>query len=668
MTLLNTSHKSFESPYESKGKGPVMSYEKFVQLLDPEDPVAQKAISILVNDVFSRARGKKQAIDETRQLHHPTYSSIVATSGAAGGGGGGTLFSGSTSRSRLAVPSGGRNHISSDNAGVNNNDNQSGGDVHWQRPSLSQRLHGWRVPADYSDLNQYTNQQRQDETAEYDAIIADAQRQVASPLPMAGQTAAPQGQGQALSREQDAARLFNSIDWPDLNPGVGAAYDHLFYTSDSDDSEDESTAQLRRVERELAVVATARNRTQSNLTRTSTSDSLSSAATRRRILQRLEQRRRDVAESSEQPRTQLPSSQSQSQTEDQPRSMSHRYPSYFNTSYSRAAPNRNTNESSRPIPVIVGGDFSELPTAVSRSEGDTVRASYGSLHRSNSIRRSGFHAAREQQLQQNSPPTIAVSDTLLPRTSESPLRSSPGRLQPRSPLSISEPSENSSLARLTAGVINANNMFTRPGATSLDTGTSRQRQDAFLDFARLNRQADRASREGSGREQQGNEEDLPRAESALNRFLFSASTDPMLGAAAPSEEDGLSELLGSSSTVAGLGSLATEDRLSRSPLSMTEDDRRNLVPPRAPILSRRSFPFDMPQTTASQIGGSTGPARPIPVRQQTTSSAQNTSSQPAPQRANSFPDGRGPLYRREEILSLAQFLNEDSIRAVEGSL
>lgn len=641
------SERAFEAPYESKGKGPVMSYEKFVQLLDPEDPVAQKAVDIIVKDVFTRARNKRQAIEEARNYHtssQPSYSSIAAAAAARRNQAG-------SAEARRVWPA--------------------------QAPSLSQRLHGWRyLQADDPDRHQQHVPSAED-TAEYDAIIADAQRQVASPLPMLGLPAG--GSGGTHLGEDMSDQWFSNIQWPELN----ATYAEQPVTTWSDDEDsdiEEHRSRIRAVERALAAVQTQRDNARTNLTRLSTiqgngttpsaASTSTSSATRMRILQRLEERRRHLMERAEEQRAGTSSNRA--------------YPSYFNTSFSRTSTENLEREPlipnefpSTPIPIIMGGDFSNLPTASggtnTRADGnETVRASYGPLQRNNSIRRSGFHAARSSQ---SSPPNataaLSAANALLPRTSQRPLTI----FQPRSPLSITDPSlESVETASVAARRQDLDTLFGRRSSEApLDAETTAAHADevsSFEDFSRASRQASRNTRENE--EESDSREHANGAANAsstniLPQFRFTASSDPML-ASGPADADAVTELLGSSSSVAGLGSLGNASSLSlTSPSSsrapyISNEGRRSIVPPRAPILSRRSFPLDSPPVaTASHdvTGSTTNPTQPTTVTR-----ARSLGGSP-PQRSSSVPE-RGQLYRREEILSLAQFLNEDTLQVLRN--
>lgn len=627
LAIRNRAHHSeraFESPYESKGKGPVMSYEKFVQLLDTEDPVAQSAIDYIVHDVFKRARSRKQAIEEARQYHQPTYSSVAAAAAAR-----------------------------RDQSGE-----QTQRTWHGEVPSLSQRLHGWRyLNADDPDRQQRDQQAQRptpshDNADEYDAIIADAQRQVASPLPMPGL-----GSTQQDSRSYHLDPLFDSLDWPDLNSSAAYGHEESNGWSDSE-SEPENTIEssVQAVERALAAVRTQRDTSRTNLTRLSTISAASrvptTSASRLRILQRLEQRRRNLMDRAEQERS--------STNNNRP------YPSYFSTSFSRTATNNINSDppvqNDSSIPIIVGGDFSELPSSsgeARQESNETIRANYGPLQRNNSIRRSGFHANRAQQ---SSPPNVTAAanaaHALLPRSTSRPVST----LQPRSPLSISrsinEPSDTYfSNRELRAHRQQLDTLFGRQGsevASEQEASSQSREADSFEDFSRTSRLASRLAREGESAEQATSEGSGQAASTSasveLPRFLLSPSSDPMLGAT-PIDGDAVNELLGSSSSVAGLGSMSAGTSASRVPY-VASDGRRNIIPPRAPILSRRSFPLD---------------STPPPPAFDSSANAANTptaASSPAsggqqPQRSNSVP-ARGQIYRREEILSLAQFLNEDS--------
>lgn len=606
-----------------------MSYEKFVQLLDTEDAVAQKAIDIIVQDVFTRARSRKQAIEEARQSRQPTYSAIAAAAAAR------------------------RDQVGE----------QARRAWHGEVPSLSQRLHGWRYLNAEDPNRQHQHTSPRDDAAEYDAIIADAQRQVASPLPMLGLVPAQQD-----NREDNLEPLFDSVDWPDLNSGAGA-YGRESTSGWSDSGSDyEDDFRVESVERALSAIRTQRDYSRTNLTRLSTitagSNVPNTNASRLRILQRLEQRRRDLMDRAEQQRNANNGNRS--------------YPSYFNTSFSRTAtenvdngPSFNPQSPSDTIPIIVGGDFSNLPSTSNGSQpegSETIRANYGPLQRNNSIRRSGFHSNRSQQ---TSPPNVTAAtgaaNALLPRTTQRPL-------QPRSPMSITrpinEPSDADFFARRQANRAQRqqlDTLFGRQGSDmSMDHEIASQSHEvgSFEDFSRASRQASRLTREDeSENHSRDGQSTVPGSHNVnLPRFLLSPSSDPMLGAS-PVDGDAVNELLGSSSSVAGLGSMHAGSSSSRAPF-ITQEGRRSIVPPRAPILSRRSFPLDgsVPSpafTTTRSPDNST-------VRDTPAAVSEDSSAGQQPQRASSVPE-RGQLYRREEILSLAQFLDDDSFQMLRNN-
>lgn len=609
-----------------------MSYEKFAQLLDAEDPVAQKAIDFIVQDVFTRARSRKQAIEEARQYHQPTYSSVAAAAAAR-----------------------------RDQSGE-----QARRAWHGEVPSLSQRLHGWRyLNADDPDRQIQDDHQPEESTLthgnadEYDAIIADAQRQVTSPLPMLGL-----GSSQQDSRSYHLDPLFDSLDWPDLNSSAAYGHEGSNGWSDSESETDNNVeSRVQAVERALAAVQTQRDNSRTNLTRLSTISAASgvptTSASRLRILQRLEQRRRDLMDRAEQQRSSVNNNRS--------------YPSYFSTSFSRT-PTDNTNsdqiiQNDPSIPIIVGGDFSNLPSSSSetRRDSDTIRANYGSLRRNNSIRRSGFHANRSQQ---SSPPNVAAATNaahaILPHTTTRPIST----LQPRSPLSLSRPINEPSDTYFSNGELRAHRnqldtLFGRQGsegASEQEASSQSRETNSFENFSRTSRQASRLAREDDNLDRT-NAEDNGQAPStsaiaALPRFLLSPRSDPMLGAT-PIDGDAVNEFLGSSSSVAGLGTLSSgRSSPSRVPY-VASNGRRNIIPPRAPILSRRSFPLD--GTTLPPI---------ISTSELNTADDHAAAAGPSlggqyPQRSNSVP-ARGQIYRREEILSLAQFLNEDSMQVLRN--
>ena len=213
------------------------------------------------------------------------------------------------------------------------------------------------------------------------------------------------------------------------------------------------------------------------------------------------------------------------------------------------------------LPVIVGGDFSDTPSSVTRSASDTLRASYTpSLQRNNSIRRSGFH-------------TLSSSSPLLPRTEQRPVYA---RMPPRS--AIDHPHQDS--VRSTLRVISASrNVNTNPSNTSshLDNSELAGRASAFEDFARASRRASR-----SARDEAHTNNDYQHPAAAEQRFSFPQAGDPML-ASSSADTETISEVLGSSSSVAALE--ATANSMSRPPAT------RLISPPGAPIISRRPYPF-----------------------------------------------------------------------------
>jgi hypothetical protein len=634
MLMYDTANRerSFESPHGVKGKGPVMSYEKFVQLLDTEDAVAQKAIDIIVKDVFTRARGRKQAIDEARQLRDATtYSSVAAAAAARRGEAG--------EEARRAW--------------------------HADVPSLSQRLHGWRY------LNAGDADRPQGEAAHYDAIIADAQRQVASPLPMVPGIRQQQQQLTDDGPEDYPEPLFDSADWPDLN-SAARPHDLAFDSWGSEtESENEDDQRVADVERALASTQSQRDTARNNLARLSTVSSASNnASTRRRILERLEQRRRDLMD----------------RVEGQRSTGNRAYPSYFSTSFQRtvngeASDNGETTVErepmvpvqypSTPMPIILGGDFSELPANVSHSDSDTYRANYGPLQRSNSIRRSGFHNTRHAYPGSLPAPVASssIAGTGLTTTHLNPLATS---FQPRLPLSLSNPTIEHSDETSTGYRRQLDTLFGRDTAEapSADAGPDQaQRASSFEDFSRATRNVRRASRE---REM----EDFPSrtAQTANNdmvnqpHFRFHLSPTPEATmASSPVDADAMTELLGSSSSVAGLGTLTYSASSTSRVSAITEDGRRNIIPPRAPILSRRSFPLESQSNTVERQTGSR-PASTNVIASAEASNGRPSSAEPAPSaRASSVPE-RGPVYRRAEILSLAQVLSDDDYRSPRSGL
>ncbi|KAK9897385.1 hypothetical protein P389DRAFT_56376 [Cystobasidium minutum MCA 4210] len=647
----------------------------------------QKAIDIIVQDVFSRARSRKQAIEEARQYHqtqrNTTYSAIAAAAAARRDQAGGSSSSNTAEARRT---------------------------WHGEVPSLSQRLHGWRyLNAEDDNVNStanagavgdfhyhaYTNrnQTAAEETTEYDAIIADAQRQVASPLPMLNFTSTS---GQEHPYNHDEEPLFDSSDWPDLNPGLGNSNSTNIYGqhspswSDDEDSDiEEHRSRLRAVESALAAVRAQRDNARTNLTRLSTiqgngnlstsSPSNNSASSRLRILQRLEQRRRDLMERAEQQRSSNNASAANANRS---------YPSYFNTSFQRTStenildrdvPN-NVNERFPPtIPIIVGGDFSTLPSTSSNAAGgaestmQTLRASYGPLQRNNSIRRSGFHAGRGQQ---SSPPNanaaLSAANALLPRTAQRPLNVH----RPRTPgtaatagAGVTEGS--TSEAPSTTQRQQLDTLFGRQRQSSADLGDPQlashgNEVSSFEDFSRNARQASRGARED---EEAGSQEN--RGTGPENRALSGSATagppsfsvslyDPMLGSSPVEGGDSVTELLGSSSSVAGLGNMNSEPSAPSSSLFRASpaplDSRRSIVPPRAPILSRRSFPLD--STPAAATPASVGSAGSAVATGQARSASPSAAAveRPSPQRATSVPERR-PIHRPEEVVNLGYFLN-----------
>lgn len=351
------------------------------------------------------------------------------------------------------------------------------------------------------------------------------------------------------------------------------------------------------------------------------------------------------------------------------------YPSYFNTSFQRTstenvdrdvpAPNDNFPPT---IPIIVGGDFSNLPpNTTSPQTGplrglQTIRTSYEPLQRNNSIRRSGFHATRGQQ---SSPPNanaaLSAANALLPRTATRPLST----LQPpRSPVYVAGSSSESGIAVNATQRQELDTLFGRQSSSDpweLDTSHGAE-VSSFESFTRASRQASRGAREDEEGDQERRNAQSPAAPSstALPSFLLSPSHDPMLGGST-ADGDSITELLGSSSSVAGLGGLNTGSSRGTTAMSLepfgssNHDSRRSIIPPRAPILSRRSFPLDSPAITPA----SANPSNPSATTfAQASNPSQATSPRDlSPQRASSVPERR-PLRRPEEILHQAYFPDE----------
>ena len=491
-----------------------------------------------------------------------------------------------------------------------------------------------------SARNETSAQQRQHrerrqaeaEAEEYDAIIAAAQRRVLSPLPY------PLREGSGRTSQASAwdTTSFGQQGWTGISNAVsGNNEGHVsegddWYADITDESGNEEVAENRifGVGRSLARAQRHRDATMSISGAASENGGTglpSSTAARHAIIERLERRRRERAERGQQGpnyHTLRPLSSSstagQEDHDSNPRSI----------------------DSTSSVPIIVGGDFSELPTSVTRSNDNTLRASYASsLQRGTSIRRSGFHSN-------------VLSSSILPRVprvrnDQQPVHSQP---EPRSALT---PSRNDDSVRSTLrGISSTDSASAAPNFSSsyLSPSELSHRAAAFEDFARISRQTFRENLD----EADNGDDEYPQSysDAALERFLFPQAADPML-ASSSTDAETVSEMLGSSSSAAALGGTSTA-------LSSTGPTQgRTLSPPGAPIISRRPFPYGLPPPLP--------PSQPfdaVNIRTE-SSNATESISQPIVLRWPSVSDALdpvppamvdGPVEPSDDGLSLADFL------------
>lgn len=410
------------------------NFQKFVQLLDVDDAVAQKAIELLVSDVFTQAARRRYALAGINRTQPDAYTSRAHRTNASGARSGWYVLDDGTRRDAF-------------------NDDVGGSTIDVRRTAMQDT-----------------------DTEEYNAVIAEARRRVASPLPLPGHPRAsrPESDQTAASRawlgvsrddldvdyapaastsflRQDASTsgwtyptLLDREDWPALNSGApvagrnaamgnsddwnAATINEPDYSNDSryqlrnwrnwtrtsrrldnleshqipeDDSEsevDSGDERVQSLEGRLNRARNARDLGGGSAGGTSASPSADAVATRHAIIERLEFRRRQRAErataaggSSDSRWRQSPLIASLlSQTRTSGDSTSSLPAASTDTevgfasgpsgsqsaTQSTAVPVSSSAPqlASTSLPIVIGGDFTYVPTSASRTNGDDTRA------------------------------------------------------------------------------------------------------------------------------------------------------------------------------------------------------------------------------------------------------------------------------------------------------
>lgn len=458
------------------------------------------------------------------------------------------------------------------------------------------------------------------EMSEYDAIIADAQRRVTSPLPMPSYLQQDQHRWSssvladpppAASTSRFADEELDGVDPSDVytrNPWLSDS------SASGSDTEEEETARVQDAARTLSGVQAARD-SPNNRTRPSSNHDVagSSAALRERIISRLEHRRRDRLARAEVAPSSNPHFNvnifdfddeevvEQGSTDVVPLRTRGSGPS-SNVSHSSAIPNPLTAS----LPIVIGSEYASSPRTISQSGNHrTLRMSYPRIpQRSNSIRRSGYHdttaasvSRRTNDVRADSPESLPLS---ISRPSPPPLPSPPR----------ADPSADSARATLRAiAARDSSSASHNPGSSRLSdyndiTHTLSTRASAFEDFARITRQAARNHQEGQDNHRPDESGSLSLSSSMRRtRRPDQAEEDPTLVPPFAVQSDSTAELLGSSSSVAALD-YARNYRPS-SPVGETSRPfvARANSPPNAPLLQHRSYPFDITTPPASTTFG-----------------------------------------------------------------
>ena len=572
-----------------------LTYDDFVRHLDVDDAVAIKALELLAKDVYSRVKKRKLAISavttarDTTSLvpHVPQIQQPQQPSQAL-----------LPSISANADMDGVLAHMRAQRAQVAE---------HQLRQTNRYRdiSEDYVLPAPPADLPIDETTRRRQEAAEFDAILAEASRRIASPLPyippLLRDTTVPPIQPVASVNTVPVANPFedsNGVTDPwtmplyddsylsnrrrftrrqggglePLNPGLSNWYESD--TSQGSDSDSDDT-RAEQVASTLAFEQSQRDDPDRRTYRGSTlrTDADSSIASRHRIIERLEQRRRERAERAADRRREPTSSQYV------PEDVQYDAASGTVTFRPVQRPTDNARQDvmTASLPIVIGNDFSHSPQTVSVSGfNGTLRASYDRLpQRTNSIRRSGYHAVTR-----------------------------PNDQQEPSPRRARHTSEGTSLNRRAA-----DSSSLSVGARSIRDDLQ-TRQSEFESFSRLSRRSARDQRDDaddavlrhpilSASTNDTSSTVNPPSPSALRRqaFLLAATDrDPMLlPELVPHPSSGVDtvgELLGSSSSTAALHaspnrSLSTG--AGRPPQRTIS--RRFLSIPATPVPQSRSVPF-----------------------------------------------------------------------------
>ena len=406
------------------------------------------------------------------------------------------------------------------------------------------------------------------------------------------------------------------------------------------------------------------------------------SSSRFRIIERLEQRRREREQVNDRLR-ELRDRRGGNAASYEPLSIRHVLAAQNAPMRAQPTPtNAESLSSATALPIVIGRDFSEVPVNVRTSPDNTVRATYpsshgqehaqSSLHRSNSIRRSGFHSAPGSGNASYS--TAGLSFPFTTRTTDpttgSPIHSSattastsagPSRLQPRSPFAHDDlfslrryqhqsaatpPSPPSGPSVLfgprfssdapaasppiipsprTAmrGISSAASASASASASSRaraalvsDTEasfsrvTSPARTSSFEQHAQQARQAARARREGQDADDVGAHRSS--STSAINERLIGDIRDAVrahdqyqtltmsVPLSAPADPEEVSEILGSSSAVAGLAVTGSGTSASTGTTAQQHAESSERLT-RAPLISRRSLSGEAPVTQSASM-------------------------------------------------------------------
>lgn len=593
-------------------------YRSFVHLLDPDDMVARKAISILFKDVETQAKRRKIAIDSATRvatthqqssnaplsLTAPRRSPVLHTAGRWG-----EIISSSNYNDSTVVRGAGNNA-----AGL-------------------------------------TTMQAQ-EAAEYDAIIQAAQRRVASPLPLPGALSTSNPSDPSDNRRPTTNLTMSSATWrraQALIDSGDAATDFgdvdLFTDSEDGDDDDDERDRVQMVGTTLARAQFLRG---GGRGRTGIEDSIHRNAIINGARRLATQGRAEDAGQQEEQQQQQP--RERPGLSDQIQDVNASWESWDPTSVAI----------DEAFPIVIGGNFSDQPTSVTRSASDTLRTTYAPLRRTTSIRRSGFHtspysnsnSSQSRNTNASTSAPVSPSTTLLSRLERIPWSSvnrttttstsspaSPGSSARSILRSLSAYADTSATTASTTAERNPASISRYDGPSSPASMTSlsaQRRADSFQNHARLLRQASRLAREAEAEgdssiddtrnlnrlsDTAGDSVGNSRSRTSSTRADLSASNDrhagirsqmlsppndPML-TSTPADAESITEMLGSSSTAAALeggdiirGAMSPSvDPSSNAPAANTVS-RWRLSPPGAPILSRRSFPLPMNAVPASE--------------------------------------------------------------------